>query len=64
VGPVPLYRGYDGWGESSVDEIVEALEQVHSDRQDASRRAERAVAFMQSRSWGRICEKLMRELFP
>ena len=64
VGSVPLYRGYDGWGESSVDEIVEALEQVHSDRQDASRRAERAVAFMQSRSWGRICEKLVRELFP
>lgn len=62
VAPMPLYSGYDGWGESSVDEIVEQLERVYSDRADAARRAERAVAAMRARWWSAICQKLVREL--
>ncbi len=62
VAPVPVFAGYDGWGESSVAELVEQLERVYADRAEAARRAERAVEYMQTRWWSRICEKLLKEL--
>ena len=52
--------GTDGWGESDVEEIVEALEKVHADRAGAAERAARAAAWMASEwSWDRHVERLM-----
>lgn len=52
VGSVP------GWGESSVDEVVENLERVFADRRDARRRAERGAQMMANLTWARTAERL------
>ncbi|WP_372400545.1 glycosyltransferase family 4 protein (plasmid) [Azospirillum sp. HJ39] len=49
-----------GWGESSVDELVEALEQIHSDRSEAKARAARAKAFIRTeRTWRAFAESFV-----
>ena len=40
-----------GWGESSVDELVERMEQAYSNRADAAARGAAGRAFMQSWDW-------------
>ncbi|SMF43311.1 Glycosyltransferase involved in cell wall bisynthesis [Azospirillum oryzae] len=46
-----------GWGESSVDELVEALERLYADRAAAKARAARAKAFIRSeRTWRAFAE--------
>lgn len=46
-----------GWGESSVDELVEALERLYADRAAAKARAARAKAFIRTeRSWHAFAE--------
>ncbi|PWC55346.1 glycosyltransferase [Azospirillum sp. TSO22-1] len=45
------------WGESSVDELVERLEEIHADRAEAARRAANAARFMATeRTWRRFAE--------
>ena len=39
------------WGESSVDEIVELLNRVYTDKHEAKKRGEQAAKFMQDWSW-------------
>lgn len=51
VTPVAPVRATDGWGESDVGEVVEMLERVYTDRNDAKRKADAAVRAMQSWSW-------------
>ncbi len=50
VGGCPLYRGYQGWGESDVGEIVELMEHAYTHRGEARTRAARAAAWM-LREW-------------
>ncbi len=47
----PSTQGYDGWGESSVDEIVSVLESIYHDRRAARERAAAAVPRMAERDW-------------
>jgi tetratricopeptide (TPR) repeat protein/glycosyltransferase involved in cell wall biosynthesis len=56
--PTPSFRGVDGWGESSVDEAVAALERVHGDPDEASRRASNAAVWMRGLSWDAQIDKL------
>ncbi|MGE0725477.1 MAG: glycosyltransferase, partial [Alphaproteobacteria bacterium] len=59
--PYPI--GTEGWGESDIDEIVETLEAVYSDRATAAARAARASAWMASEwNWRRHAERLLREV--
>jgi hypothetical protein len=53
------FRGQDDWGESAVDEMVQALEQLHSDA--ALRRAigTAGAAFMRGLSWERQTARRM-----
>ena len=54
VKSVPgLTNGTAGWGESNVDEIVERLEQVYLDANEAEKRGEAATSFMRDWSWQR-----------
>lgn len=58
--PVPSHSGVtDGWGESSLDEAIEALERVHADRAEAARRGERGAAFMKCFTWNNQTTALM-----
>lgn len=56
--------GTDGWGESSVDEIVEHLEQIYINREAARVRAARARAFVTPMDWGTQVQRLMALLAP
>jgi glycosyltransferase involved in cell wall biosynthesis len=41
----------EGWGESSLEEMLEVLEEIYSDRKEAESRGQKASAFMQNWSW-------------
>jgi glycosyltransferase involved in cell wall biosynthesis len=49
-----------GWGDSSVDEIEEKLEQAYRDRTDARRRGERGAAKLAGFSWSRTADQMKR----
>ncbi len=52
----------EGWGESSVDELVEALERVYADRADAAERGRRAAQFMATMTWRHQIDRLLLTL--
>ena len=47
----PPQGNVERWGESSVDEAVEALEAIYTDRAEARRRAARGAATLAKLSW-------------
>jgi len=49
----------EGWGESSIDEIVNRLEEIYADRTAARQRGAAAAAFMQDWTWPRQIGKLL-----
>ena len=52
-----------GWGESSVEEVVDRLEAIHADRERARRKAEEALAFVRrERTWRAFAEAFVREI--
>jgi glycosyltransferase involved in cell wall biosynthesis len=66
-GPVgggsPLYSGYDGWGESDLEEMLAVMEQAYTQRDDARRRGQAAAEWMQREwTWERRMEQLAAHL--
>ena len=51
MGEVTGRPDLNGWGESSVDEMVTRLEAVYADRTEASRRGAAGAAFMEGWGW-------------
>ncbi len=51
VAAHPADWGTDGWGESSVEELVAVMEVLYADRTESRRRGQAAATFMQSLSW-------------
>lgn len=51
IGAITGRKDMDGWGESSIDEIVRRLEEAYTDRAELARRSASAAQFMQSWSW-------------
>jgi glycosyltransferase involved in cell wall biosynthesis len=49
----------EGWGETSIDELVAKMEQAYTDRADAARRGAAAAAFMQSWGWPAQVQRLV-----
>ena len=47
---------------TQVDEMVEALEAIYTDREEAKRRSQAAVDFMQGWSWPNQIGRLLKEL--
>jgi len=62
--PLPDPEGrMAGWGESSVDELVDALESIYTDRAAARARAQKAVEFFRTRrTWRQFAEQLVAQL--
>ncbi|MBF0124017.1 MAG: tetratricopeptide repeat protein [Magnetococcales bacterium] len=52
-------RLLEGWGESSVEEIVAQLEEVYQNRDEAKRRGLNAHRFISQLSWGQQCEQVL-----
>jgi len=59
VRPTPVMRGTEGWGETSVSEIVENLEKIYTDRDAAAKRAARAAEILQGYTWENQVTKLV-----
>lgn len=59
VKPTPHFPGVEGWGESDVKEVVEMLEKVYFDREDAQLRSNNAVNFMQDLTWAKQIKRLL-----
>ena len=59
VVPGAGYAGTEGWGESDVEEMVEALEAVWRDRAIARVRGLAGAALVGSWTWTRQCEALL-----
>jgi glycosyltransferase involved in cell wall biosynthesis len=53
------FRGVEGWGESSVEEIVSVLEKVYTDREEAGRRAAAGAERMQGFAWSHRIDELL-----
>ena len=47
------YAGTAGWGESNVEELIEALESIYSDRAEARRRGTAGAATIANISWAK-----------
>lgn len=62
VAQAPGMDGTDGWGESSVEEIVEALERVYTDAAFRKRIAAGGAALAQARDWGTQTAAVLSEL--
>ncbi|MDX2223514.1 MAG: glycosyltransferase family 4 protein [Rhodospirillaceae bacterium] len=59
IGQITGRADMTDWGESSIAEIEQALEQAYTDATDRARRGAAAAAFMQTWSWhGRVGELL------
>jgi glycosyltransferase involved in cell wall biosynthesis len=56
--------GTEGWGESSVDEMVEALETLWRDRAQAAALGARGAAAMAQLAWTRQVEALLQAIAP
>ena len=52
-------EGCDGWGSSSVEEMVAVLEAVYSQRDAAAEIGRRGAAFMRQLSWSRQIDQLV-----
>ncbi|MBM3834217.1 MAG: glycosyltransferase family 4 protein [Verrucomicrobia bacterium] len=65
-GPVaplpPIVIGTEHWGESDVDEVVEALERVYRDRAEAKLKGMAAANFMRDWSWERRYQEFLGHL--
>lgn len=62
MGEVTRRADLDGWGESSIDEIVARLEEIYADRAGARLRGAAGAAFMQNWAWPRRIGKLLDAL--
>lgn len=62
--PTRYFRSVEGWGESDVEEVVEALEAVYADRTSAAAVAALGAEAMKDWTWpkqvGRLVEELKR----
>ncbi|MEG4317755.1 MULTISPECIES: tetratricopeptide repeat protein [unclassified Microcoleus] len=59
VKPTPHFPGVEGWGESDVAEVVEALEQVYNHREEAKRRGLAAANFMLDWTWEKQVKRFL-----
>ena len=62
MGEVMRRPDLDGWGESSIEEIVMRLEDAYSDREGARRRGAHGAAFMQGWGWPQRIGKLLEAI--
>lgn len=62
VSNAPGMEGLEGWGESSVEEVVEALEKIYTDHIFSQAIAASGTQLAQSRSWSVQTEIVLSEL--
>jgi glycosyltransferase involved in cell wall biosynthesis len=59
-GPVPSPDGRtEGWGESSVDQVVETLERIYANRPEAARRGAAGAKLLATLTWRTQVDRLL-----
>lgn len=64
MGAVTRRKDLEGWGESSIDEMVAVLERAYSDSGERHAKAAAGTAFMQSWGWRDQVARLLTVLAP
>jgi glycosyltransferase involved in cell wall biosynthesis len=59
VKPTAHFSGVEGWGESEVAEVVEALEQIYTNREEAKSRGLAAANFMLNWTWEKQVKRFL-----
>ncbi|MEG3986131.1 tetratricopeptide repeat protein [Microcoleus sp. S28C3] len=59
VKPTAHFSGVEGWGESEVAEVVEALEQVYINREESKSRGLAAANFMLNWTWEKQVKRFL-----
>jgi len=59
VKPTAHFPGVEGWGESDVEEVLEALEQVYTNREVAKTRGLAAANFMVDWTWEKQVKRFL-----
>lgn len=59
VKPTAHFPGVEGWGESEVAEVVEALEQVYTNREESRSRGLAAANFMLDWTWEKQVKRFL-----
>jgi tetratricopeptide (TPR) repeat protein/glycosyltransferase involved in cell wall biosynthesis len=59
VQAIDLYQGYEGWGESDVEEVIAALEAVYTNRSAAHQQGATAAQFMRDWTWDQQIQRLL-----
>ena len=59
VKPTAHFPGVEGWGESDVDEVVQALEQIYTNREEAKNRGLAAANFMLDWTWEKQVKRFL-----
>ncbi len=60
VVPTPLMRSVQDWGETDVDEVVEAMEYVYTNQREAREKAKVIADKMPQWDWSPLNEKLLQ----
>jgi glycosyltransferase involved in cell wall biosynthesis len=64
MGAVTNRPDLDGWGESSIDELVMQMERAYDDRAEARKRGDAGAAFMTSWGWSAQVDRLIAAITP
>ncbi|MDY7023328.1 MAG: glycosyltransferase, partial [Cyanobacteriota bacterium] len=62
VEPLQFATGTEGWGESSLEEVLEALENVYQNRSEAQQRGQQGAKWMQNWTWEIRVQQLLNAL--
>jgi len=62
--PSRFYRSVEGWGESDVDEMVDALERIYTNRSEAQSIARHGADAMARMTWQHQVQHLLATLAP
>ncbi|MCT7968070.1 tetratricopeptide repeat protein [Laspinema sp. D1] len=62
VQPTPQFIGVEGWGESDIEEIIETLETLYQNRENAQQKGIAAAQFMQQWTWENQVNRLLEIL--
>jgi glycosyltransferase involved in cell wall biosynthesis len=64
TGPEAGVNGVAGWGESDVEEILEALERAYADREDARRRGLAGARTLSRLTWAETARRMKATVLP
>ena len=60
VEPYTPYAGVDGWAEPDLQEVIDHLESIYADRNEAAKRGQRAAKSLSKLTWENQIEKLLQ----